>query len=228
MLVLLGSTLTASFFDSLNPSAIAQQMMLQAMVKNKRHILFFIFGIGSANLVMGMAIYYGVATWVSRLLSAATTAYPLYVYGTELGIGFIGLAAGIRLIIKTGHSRKNDNDSEENISKAPAQLAPLPLFFMGIAFCVVELTSALPYLGFLAMLAGYDFIFPLVLGFMLLYDFVYIFPLLLLYFGYNKLQKTTTIRRLEHILNKISPYVVPVAVGLLSVFLIFHGVCSLI
>lgn len=30
MWFLLGTTLTASFFDSLNPSAIAQQMLLQA------------------------------------------------------------------------------------------------------------------------------------------------------------------------------------------------------
>ena len=40
MWFLLGTTLTASFFDSLNPSAIAQQMLLQAMVKKKRHIWF--------------------------------------------------------------------------------------------------------------------------------------------------------------------------------------------
>lgn len=40
MLILLGTTLTTSFFDCLNPSAIAQQMMLQAMVNNKRHTLF--------------------------------------------------------------------------------------------------------------------------------------------------------------------------------------------
>ena len=38
MWVLVGATLTASFFDSLNPSAIAQQMLLQAMIKNKRTI----------------------------------------------------------------------------------------------------------------------------------------------------------------------------------------------
>lgn len=31
MWFLLGTTLTASFFDSLNPSAIAQQMLLQAI-----------------------------------------------------------------------------------------------------------------------------------------------------------------------------------------------------
>ena len=31
MWLLFGTTLTASFFDSLNPSAIAQQMLLQAI-----------------------------------------------------------------------------------------------------------------------------------------------------------------------------------------------------
>ncbi len=56
-MILLGTAITASFFDSLNPSAIAQQMLLQAMVKNKRHILFFIFGIGLANFVMDLACY---------------------------------------------------------------------------------------------------------------------------------------------------------------------------
>lgn len=81
MWFLLGTTLTASFFDSLNPSAIAQQMLLQAMVKKKRHIWFFICGIGTANLIMGLAIYYGIATWVSKFLTKIVNAYPLYVYG---------------------------------------------------------------------------------------------------------------------------------------------------
>ncbi len=95
MLILLGTTITASFFDSLNPSAIAQQMLLQAMVKNKRYIWFFISGITLANLAMGLGIYYGVVKWVSRLLVKLTAAYPLCVYGTELGIGLILFAFSI-------------------------------------------------------------------------------------------------------------------------------------
>lgn len=55
----IGTTLTASFFDSLNPSAFAQQMLLQAMVRRKRYIWFFIAGIGLANFAMGLAIYTG-------------------------------------------------------------------------------------------------------------------------------------------------------------------------
>lgn len=228
MLILLGTTITASFFDSLNPSAIAQQMLLQAMTKNKRHIWFFILGIGLANLAMGLAVYYGVATWVSQLISAVTSVYPLYVYGTELCIGLVFLALGVRLLKKVWHNRNTNDINEENTLKSPAQLSPLSLFLMGAAFCAVELTSALPYFGFLAMLAGYNLVFPLVICFILLYCFVYVFPLILLYFGYNKLQGTMVIKRLEHILHKVSLYIVPGALSLLSALLIFHGVYSLV
>ena len=104
MWFLLGTTLTASFFDSLNPSAIAQQMLLQAMVKKKRHIWFFISGIGTANLIMGLAIYYGIATWVSKFLTKIVNAYPLYVYGVAAIAGIALLAIGIQLVIKTRQS----------------------------------------------------------------------------------------------------------------------------
>lgn len=163
MLILLGTTITASFFGSLNPSAIAQQMLLQAMAKNKRHIWFFILGIGFANLAMGLAVYYGIATWVSQLISAVTAVYPLNVYGTELCAGFAFLALGVRLVKKVWHDRNNNDNNGENTLKSPAQLSPISLFFMGAAFCAVELTSALPYFGFLAMLAGYNLVFPLVI-----------------------------------------------------------------
>lgn len=227
MLVLLGTTITASFVDSLNPSAIAQQMLLQAMVKNKRHILFFILGLGLANLAMGLAVYYGIATWVSRLLSALTAACPIAVYGTELGIGVLCLCVGIRLIVKTRRGSKSTG-GEEGTPKVPARLAPLSLFFMGAVFCAVELTSALPYFGFLAVLAGYNLLFPLVFGFIGLYNFVYVFPLILLYFGYNRLQGTAAIQRLEGVLTRVSAYIVPGAVSLLSILLVVHSVCSLL
>ena len=230
MWFLLGTTLTASFFDSLNPSAIAQQMLLQAMVKKKRHIWFFISGIGTANLIMGLAIYYGIAAWVSKFLVKIANAYHLYVYGAATIGGIILLAVGIRLIIKIRQSSSGQNDNgckEANSVKAPAQLSTISLFIMGAAFCMVELTSAFPYFGFLALLTSYRLIFPLALLFMLIYNFRYVLPLILLYFGYNKLQGTTTIKKLESVLDKISSYIVPVVVSLAGIFLIYYGVISL-
>lgn len=225
MLLLFGTAMTTSFFDSLNPSAIAQQMLLQAMVKNKRHILFFILGIGLTNFALGLAVYYGIVNWILRLLSVAATAYPLYVCSAELAAGLAGLLLGGRLIVKT---KRNSGQSEENTAKSSVRLSPLPLFCLGAVFCAVELTSALPYFGFLAMLAGYQLAFPYALLFMLLYNFMYILPLLLLYWGYNKLQGTTVIRRLERILDKVSAYVVPGVITIAGLLLLVHGLSSLL
>lgn len=149
MWFLLGTTLTASFFDSLNPSAIAQQMLLQAMVKKKRHIWFFICGIGTANLIMGLAIYYGIATWVSKFLTKIVNAYPLYVYGAAAigGIAFWGLESGLS-------SRQDKATLEKTIMdvRKLKMSKPLPSFpryhclsgniqlyckfFLGITFCL--------------------------------------------------------------------------------------------
>lgn len=70
-------------------------------------------------------------------------------------------------------------------------------------------------------------IFPLALLFMLIYNFMYMLPLILLYFGYNKLQGTTTIKKLESVLDKVSSYIVPVVVSLVGILLVYYGVTSL-
>ena len=117
-------------------------MLLQAMIKRKRHIWFFISGIGTANLIMGLAIYYGIAAWVSKILTEMVHSYPLYMYGAAAIGGIVPLGAGIRLIIRTRQdiAAKNGNEGEETGSiKAPAQLSPVSLFIMGAAFCMLEL-----------------------------------------------------------------------------------------
>lgn len=189
MIVLLGTTLTASFFDSLNPSAIVQQMVLQAMVKRKRQIWFFIFGIALANLLLGLAVYYGLAAWVWRWVEGLLQDHPLPVYGACGAGGAALFLLGVWLLWKTRQSRRQGVSQQGGPAKAPAQLSPLSLFLMGAGFCLVELTGALL--------------------FMLLYDFMYVLPLILLYFGYNKIQGTGAIRRLESLLGNVSAYLVP-------------------
>lgn len=229
MWLLFGTTITTSFFDSLNPSAIAQQMLLQAMVKKKRHIWLFIFGIGFANLAMGLAVYYGIAAWVSRLAASIAKAYPIYVYGTAVGAGAICLLAGVRLAAQARLRNKAGNDNKKTeAAKAPVRLSPASLFIMGAAFCFVELTSAFPYFGFIALLTQYHLAFPLALLFMLLYNFMYILPLILLYFGYGRLQGTKAIQKLEAILGKVSSYIIPAVITLAGILLVYYGMSSLL
>lgn len=128
MWVLLGISITTSFFDSLNPSAIAQQMLLQTMVKNKRHIWFFILGIGMANFVLGLAIYYGIAAWVSELLTKVIETHQWQASGVALSAGVLCLLLGGRLIARTKRSAKRGLE-ETAKRKNPSQLCPLSLFF---------------------------------------------------------------------------------------------------
>ena len=121
----------------------------------------------------------------------------------------------------------DNSDGGEAQIKAPAQLSPISLLIMGAAFCMVELTSAFPYFGFLALLTSYHLIFPLALLFMLLYNFMYMLPLIVLYFGYNKLQGTATIKRIERVLDNVSSYIVPVVVSLAGIMLIWYGAMAL-
>ncbi len=227
MFGLIGTALAASFVDSLNPSAIAQQMLLQSMVKKKRHTLYFILGMGLANVVLGLGIYYGVVDWVSGLISQMASAYPIYTYGTEIIVGTVCLIFGVRLTVKTARGKTASANSRTE-AQPPAGLSPLSLFIMGAAFCGVELTSALPYFGFLATLASYDLVFPLVLAFIALYSFIYALPLILIYLGYSRLQGTKAIIKLENALGRISAYVVPVALGLFGIYMIWSGIHSLI
>lgn len=90
--------------------------------------------------------------------------------------------------MKIKQDKNDSSNNEENTAKSPAQRSPLSLFFMGATFCAVELTSALPYFGFLTLLAGYNLTVPFVFSYLLLYCFMYVLPLLVLYVGYNKLR----------------------------------------
>lgn len=63
---------------------------------------------------------------------------------------------------------------------------------------------------------------------MLLYNFVYIFPLVLLYLGYNRLKDTVLIQKLERALSRISAYIVPAVICLVSVLLMAHGAIALL
>ncbi len=220
MLSLLGTAITTSFFDSLNPSAIAQQMLIQAMVKKKRDVWFFILGISLANILLGLGIYYGIVAVISNLITRLFEAYPVYAYSAEILLGIFCLILGSILIFRTVRTTSKTEDTEV---RKPASLTPLSLFIMGAAFCGVELTSALPYFGFLAVLDSHNPVFPLVLAFIVLYTFIYALPLILIYFGYNRLQGTVAIKKLELILGRISAYIIPAAVCIIGAYMTYAG-----
>lgn len=228
MPLLLGATLATSFLDSLNPSAIAQQLLLQAMVERKGHIRFFIAGVGLANLAMGLAVYYGVALWAARLLQAVAVSHPLPLSAAALCAGLACLAAGGHMILRARRPQRAGAGGEEASPKPLGdRIGPAPLFLMGVAFCAVKLPSAFPYFTFLAMLSGHPLAFPQALLLLAVYNFVYILPLILLYLSYHRLRGTGAIQRLEQMLGRVSAYLIPAVVVCLGAALAGWGAALL-
>lgn len=217
MLTLIGITAATSFLDSLNPSAIAQQILLQAQVAKKRHVLFFILGIGLANVCLGLAVYYGVMAHLARAWAALS---GLVLFRAALAAtGLLCAGAGV---LKLARLRRAAGGSEAEMPRAKA-LGPWGLFWLGVTFCAVELTSALPYFGFLAILAGYGLPPVGVLAFVAAYSLVYAAPLILIYAAYNRFQKTGLVSRFEAVVGRISRYILPIALVAVGVLLVVQA-----
>ena len=88
------------------------------MVKEKRHICFFIVGIGLVNLMMGLALYYGIATWGSKYFEKIIHAYRIYVYRASANGGVPIFTLGVRLILKT---KRRSRDTVANTYKGSSQ-----------------------------------------------------------------------------------------------------------
>lgn len=132
MWLLLGTTITASFFDSLNPSAIAQQMLLQAMVKQKRHTLYFILGIARQIWQWGWPFTTALPLGLRFCWKSSSALIRSICTGAAVAVGLLCLAVGIRLVVKTARNTKYSR--AENETKAPVRLSPLALFGMGRRF----------------------------------------------------------------------------------------------
>lgn len=176
--------LATSSVDSLNPIGITQQFILQGMVKKPRHIWYFILTTGVVNMIFGYMVYYGIINGLSHLLGQ----YRLVIYWIELAVGLGLLVYGAKdLIVKLVALRKNpdaatDQTSEEEKVKAKIRsVAPLALIGIGVISTASELTSAVPYFAFLAVLVTYELPFWLLTLIFVFYNIIYMLPFMLLY-----------------------------------------------
>lgn len=229
MIALLGITVVTSALDSLNPAAIAQQFVLQAAVEKKRWIWWFILGVGLTNFVSGILVYYGIAAMIETVLSFALESWPVQIRSLQLFIAALCLAFGIRQIIKIARTQRKTDDAAAS-KEIKTVLRPASLFALGIAFCGVELSSALPYFGFLAVLTGYHLDAGSLLGILLLYNIIYSLPLILIYFAYSWLQSSGSrvLKKIEAVMSVVSDYLLPAVITLVGAFLTVNGITSLL
>lgn len=239
MWALVLSTIVTSAADSVNPIAISQQFVLQAMVKKANHILFFIIAIAVTNFIGGLLAYFGLITPISRFFMWILGQYGQIIFTFELILGICFLVAvshklqstKIAALKKLMPSSQSSNENDEQKSKTKIKsVSPLSLTLIGILATLSELTTALPYFAFLAILFQYQISALSVIGILILYNIIYSLPLIVLYIIYIKAREKFdcfyTFLKLK--MEKLATIFVPIVLGMVGLTLILHSVTLLL
>ena len=239
MLSLLLLTVITSATDSLNPMGIAQQFLLQGLVKKKHHILIYIFSMGLTNFTGGLIVYFGAGAFIKKYMNSLLSNYSNVIYLSEFILGILILLLALFLVMKISTKKLKEElltlkeisaTTDSNNSSFKLKSAhPSYLFFLGSLSACMELTTALPYFAFLAILLTYKLPILAVVFILIIYNIIYSLPLLILYFLYVRYQSKFD-ELYIFMKNKISKYaeiLSPILVVIVGVLLIYHSLNSL-
>lgn len=238
---LLISTIITSAVDSLNPIAITQQFVLQGMVKKPKHIWYFIIPTGVVNLASGYLAYYGFISLIGDYFAKLIDRHGRTVFTLELLLG-IAFLIGVCYILQNAKinslkkqiklmqsGETTDHDEEEAASKIKS-VSPPALIALGVGATISELTTALPYFAFLAILFSNPVSFLEVTILLVVYNLIYMSPLMVLYFVHVKAQDKFDLlyTLIKKQITKWSNILAPTVVGAIGLFLVFHAISLLL
>jgi hypothetical protein len=138
---LLIGLLGLALVDSLNPSAIGVTVYL-LLVEGRyaARVLTYLSGVFATYLGIGVLLMLGV-TAVADKIAPVLESRP--VYGGQLAIGAGMLAYAILAPSK----------GKTPTGRAPRSVRPAALFLLGVTVSILEFSTALPYLGAIALLS---------------------------------------------------------------------------
>lgn len=236
---LLLSIIVTSAADSVNPIAITQQFVLQGMVKKPKHIWYFIIPTGLTNFIGGFLAYFGLVAFIGDLLGTLIQKYGRVIFTVELILGIAFLIAVCYLILGSQLkamkeeffcTAKSEANAEEQAAKKIKSVSPAALIALGTGATISELSTALPYFAFLAILLNYQLTFLQVTFILAVYNMIYTALLMILYFIYKK-SRSKFDRFYEIIktqMTKWADILAPAIAGLIGVFLVFHSLSLLL
>ncbi len=126
MSVLVITCLSAGLLDSLNPSAIAQMMIIETMVQKRKNALFFILGIGLANFVLGLGILYGIVNVLASILAHIVERHADTVSTLAFILSLVLFIAGIAMIMRSKTKRSTEGEEEKLDGRAAGASALSP------------------------------------------------------------------------------------------------------
>ncbi len=241
MLGLLGYTLLTSAVDCLNPIAITQQFVLQGLVKKPKHIWCFILATGFTNLASGFLAYYGFVALIGDFFAKLMSRHGQALFTLELILGILFLVltgyivqgnkiSSLQKQLRSLTSDENGDDDEREATKKIKSVSPLSLVLLGVGATISELTSALPYFAFLAIIFNHQLSLLQLTSILVLYNIIYMLPLIVLYFVYIK-SKDRFDRLYAVIKSQITKWsniLAPTFAGGVGAVLVYHSLLSLL
>lgn len=226
------STLVTSAVDSLNPFAITQQFVLQGMVKKPSHIWYFILPTGITNLIGGYLAYYGLVHFIATYFTQLFARYGRLLFILELCIGLIFLLILFRMLHQSKNNKSDEDDSvdEGSIAKKIRSVSPAALVSLGVIATISELTTALPYFAFMAILFNHQLNAWQLSFILIVYNIIYMMPLMIMYFIYIKAQRNfdKLYLRIKDLISKASKVLAPTVVALIGLVLLIHAIQNLV
>ena len=229
MIQLIISLLTLGFLDCLNPATIATLIILMPLVKNLKHSAIFIWGTFITYFIVGISFYYGIDKFIKSFIVDLMSRYvfEMSILGTILGLVLLGL--GVKFSIKVIKIiKKNEAIKEVNIIKIQ-NVNPKAIIGLSVVSTLSDAPTAIPYIAFISNLLETELSFLAVIFIVGVYCVIYIMPMVILYFSYQKLKdKFQEIEnRTKDLINKASVYSIPVVCFIGSIWILSKSMVAL-
>lgn len=154
--------------DSLNPSTILPALYLSTAPHAVRRVASFTLGVGLTSLAFGVAFVAGPGELI-------TSSVP---HPSENAKHLVEVAVGVALIAVAVALWLQGERLTERIPKGETA-GRRGAFALGAAIMAVELPTAFPYFAALAAIIGSDASLPAQLGYVLLFNGLFVLPLVL-------------------------------------------------
>lgn len=192
-------TILTGLVDCLNPSTIITQLLLLIKSRNTKLSSYFTVGTFATYFLTGLLFYFGFIRYFKSWVSAIELKWNSTFIIVETVILTLLVFYFLKKIYGNKEEKKRDN----------LLINPLSIFLLSVGSTFADIPTALPYFIFIGKLeqSGLE-IFSAVLYF-LLYNLIYILPLLILLLGYSRNKEYFEIffERIEILIDKIGTFI---------------------
>lgn len=148
-----------AFVDCLNPTTIGAMALLLILVKKVQHSLIFLASTFITYYMGGLALYFGIDRYLSRLIYWIIDRYAASLYVSEIALGILLFAISLRALIRQILNRcfrrvqETAETPEPGAADSVIPFLPLGMFVFGLGFTLSDLPTAFPLLALIGKLA---------------------------------------------------------------------------